>query len=130
MGHAYLPDKPLKHDRPPIVPDTPTASKRGSELDDLAAAEHRCASPEPLPVFSRGGGVLGLPDADEEGFEEASTDTVKVAGSGIILERSCQAWMATPSSLCCAATMIDTKRQWRAQAWSSSVSVRCNARLY
>ena len=29
-----------------------------SEPEDLAAAEHRCASPEPLPV-------LGLPDADE-----------------------------------------------------------------
>ena len=81
MGHAYLPDKPLKHDRPPIVPDTPTPSKRGSEPDDLAAAEHRCASPEPLPVFSRGGGVHQRPDSDEEHRHAAPADTTKTLPS-------------------------------------------------
>jgi hypothetical protein len=44
-----------------------------SEPDDLAAARHRGASPEPLPV-------LGLPDADEDVLEEASPDAL-AAGS-------------------------------------------------
>ena len=44
-----------------------------SEPEDLAAAEHRCASPQPLPV-------VVPPDLDAEGFEEASPDAV-AAGS-------------------------------------------------
>ena len=56
-----------------------------SEPDDLAAAEHRCATPEALPI-------LGVPDAnerlshalsgedDEDGFQEASPDAA-AAGS-------------------------------------------------
>ena len=44
-----------------------------SEPEDLAAVQHRCASPEPLPV-------LGPPDAHEEDFEEASPDAL-AAGS-------------------------------------------------
>ena len=44
-----------------------------SEPEDLAAAEHRCASPQPLPV-------VAPPDLDAEGFEEASPDAV-AAGS-------------------------------------------------
>ena len=52
-----------------------------SEPDDLAAAEHRCASPEPLPVFSRGGGVHQRPDSDEEHRHAAPADTTKTLPS-------------------------------------------------
>ena len=48
-----------------------------SEPDDLAAAEHRCASPEPLPVFDADAGERLH---DEDALEVASLDAV-AAGS-------------------------------------------------
>ena len=37
-------------------------------------------------------------DGQPQGVRARSATAGKVAGSGIILERSCQAWIATPSS--------------------------------
>ena len=52
-----------------------------SDPDDLAAAEHRGASPEPMPVLDRGCGRLGIaPPDDEDALEEASPDAL-AAGS-------------------------------------------------
>ena len=45
-----------------------------SEPEDLAVAEHRCASPEPLPVLERGGRVDNFEADDDDGLEEASPD--------------------------------------------------------
>ena len=48
----------------------PAKSSREQPIptEDLAAAEHRCATPEPLPV-------LCLPDADEDSLQEASPES-------------------------------------------------------